>query len=67
MHRVDKISAHVRRLTEMDQGVKLDNLKKKLVLDIVNEQLTPLKRNLNLDFKKLRSHLEECLAATEEH
>ena len=38
-----------------------------MVEGIVHEQLMPLKRNLNIDLKKLRRHLEECLATNDDH
>ena len=38
-----------------------------MVESVVHEHLAPLKRNLNVDLKRLRRHVEECLATTEDH
>ena len=64
---MDSIAYQVKRLNEQDANLKLDNLKRKLVEGVVHEQLAPMKRNLNVDLKKLRRHLEECMATTDDH
>ena len=67
MHKMDRIAHQVKHFSEVEQNAKLDQLKKKLIMEVVHEQLTPFKRNLNVDLKRLRGHLEECLATTEDH
>lgn len=66
-HKLDRIASDVRRLSDQDANQKLDQIKKRMVEAVVHEHLAPLKRNLNVDLKRLRRHVEECLATTEDH
>ena len=64
---MDRVADQVKRLSERETQVKIDNLRQKMIEGIVHEQLAPLKRNLNIDLKKLRRHIEECLATNDDH
>ena len=66
-HKIDRIAGEVRRLSDWDPNQKLDQLKRRMIEAVVHEHLAPLKRNLNVDLKRLRRHVEECLATTEDH
>ena len=42
-------------------------MQKKLVKDIVNEMMTPIQRNFNVDLKNMRKYLDEAMRAIEDH
>ena len=56
-----------KRSQELSPEVKMDNIRKKLVQDCIQEMLTPLKLNLNVDLKNLRKHIEECMVTDQDH
>lgn len=45
----------------------MDKLQRNFVVTIVNELIEPVKRNTNIDLKRLRKHLEESLGTLDEH
>ena len=67
LNKLNRISHEVKRLGDQDMNVKMDKLKKKMIEGVVHEELVPLKRNLNVDLKRLRRHIEECMATTDDH
>lgn len=67
IHKIERIGVEVTRLKEEDTNLKFDQLKKRMIEGVVHEELMPIKRNLGVDLKRLRRHVEECMATTDDH
>ena len=51
----------------MDSRYRLEKIQRAIVVTCLAELLTPIKRNFNVDLKRLRKHLEDCINNVEEH
>jgi hypothetical protein len=51
----------------MDAKYRLEKIQRGLIATVVGEMFTPIKRNFNVDLKRLRKHLEDCISNVEEH
>ena len=51
----------------MDPTQKLDRIKRRLIEEVVNEKMTPIRRDVNVDLKQLRKYIEECMSISKEH
>ena len=51
----------------MDARFRLEKIQREIVVNVVGELFTPIKRNFNVDLKRLRKHLEDCMNNVEDH
>lgn len=63
LSRLERLTVDVERQQAVDPQIKIDKLQRKMIEQVVQELLTPLKRNLNVDLKKLRKHIEDLMAS----
>ena len=45
----------------------MDRLQRRMITTVCGEMIDPFKRNMNIDLKTLRKHLEECMVTLDEH
>lgn len=64
---VNKTSDHLQRQIDADPAQKIDKLQRRMISSVAGEMIDPMKRNINLDLKTLRKHLEECMVTLDEH
>lgn len=64
---MDQCKTDIYTLQNSNPEVYLQKMQKKLVRDIVNEMVTPMQRNFNVDLKNMRKFLDEAINAIEVH
>lgn len=48
-------------IAKLDPNAEINKIQKKIIFDAIQEALTPVKRNMAVDFKQIRKVLEECV------
>ena len=61
---VDKIKLMANQIEEfgkVDPYLEINKIQRRIIKEEIVAMLTPLKRDMNVDFKQLRKYLEECM------
>lgn len=64
---VNKTAENLQGMIDTDPAEKMDRLQRRMITTVCGEMIDPFKRNMNIDLKTLRKHLEECMVTLDEH
>jgi hypothetical protein len=55
------MSSQIEEIGKIDPLLEINKIQRKIIKEEIVAMLTPLKRDMNVDFKQLRKYLEECM------
>ena len=55
------MSNQIEEIGKIDPLLEINKIQRKIIKEEIVAMLTPLKRDMNVDFKQLRKYLEECM------